>query len=75
MLYLSVVISTNKSKRMQFKLRDYMIKSILSYITQMLPESIGHNFPTNVIPPEPKYCPMATSWKKIGIPQNTMATK
>jgi len=41
----------------------------------VLPESIGHSFPTNVIPPEPKYCPMATSWKNIGIPQNNMAMK
>jgi len=39
------------------------------------PDSIGHSFPTSVIPPEPKYCPMATSWKNIGMPQNNMAMK
>ena len=35
----------------------------------------GQSCATRVIPPEPKYWPIATSWKKIGIPQNVIAMK
>lgn len=37
------------------------------------PFNMGHNWPTSVIPPAPRYCPIATSWKKIGIPHSTIA--
>ena len=40
-----------------------------------LPLSMGQSWETSVMPPEPKYWPMATSWKKIGIPQKIIAVK
>ena len=40
-----------------------------------IPFIIGTSCPIKVIPPAPKYCPSATSWKKMGIPQNIIATK
>ncbi len=39
------------------------------------PFRIGQSCPTRVIPPDPRYCPIATSWKKIGIPQKIIAVK
>ena len=41
-------------------------------VNNTLPCNIGTNWPTIVSPPAPKYCPAATSWKKIGIPQANM---
>ena len=51
-------------------LRDYRAWKINS-----LPLKRGQSCATRVIPPEPKYWPIATSWKKIGIPQNVIAMK
>lgn len=36
---------------------------------------MGHNCATRVMPPDPRYWPTATSWKKMGMPQNTIAMK
>ena len=40
-----------------------------------LPFNIGQIFAIIVIPPAPKYCPMATSCKNTGTPQNNMQMK
>ena len=39
------------------------------------PCSIGTSWPIMVRPPDPKYCPAATSWKNMGMPQANMAMK
>ena len=40
----------------------------------MLTLSMGHSCATRVMPPDPRYWPIATSWKKMGMPQKNMAT-
>ena len=36
---------------------------------------MGTSWPIMVSPPDPRYCPVATSWKNIGIPHANMAMK
>jgi len=44
-------------------------------IRGLLPFNMGQILAIIVIPPAPRYCPMATSCKKIGTPQNNMQMK
>ena len=50
----------------------YLIEVIKQ--TSMLTLSMGHSCATRVMPPDPRYWPIATSWKKMGMPQKNMAT-
>ena len=45
------------------------------YLSIELPFNMGQILAIIVIPPAPRYCPMATSCKKIGTPQNNMQMK
>ena len=45
------------------------------YLSIELPFNMGQILAIIVIPPAPRYCPIATSCKKIGTPQNNMQMK
>ena len=51
----------------------YLIPSI--YLSIELPFNMGQILAIIVIPPAPRYCPIATSCKKIGTPQNNIQMK
>ena len=55
------------------KFSSDLIPSI--YLSIELPFNMGQILAIIVIPPAPRYCPIATSCKKIGTPQNNMQMK
>ena len=50
-----------------------MNETIKSKKVYYIPCKMGQSCPTRVMPPAPRYCPIATSWKNIGMPQKIMA--
>ena len=50
-------------------------KGMSTFGTLYVPLSIGQIWAIVVMPPAPKYCPIDTSSRKTGMPQNIMEMK
>ena len=74
-MYIDISLTDHSSVSDSWKLTLNQLNIGLMHIKTCLPFMRGTSSLIKVIPPAPIYCPRATSWKKIGMPQNIIATK